>query len=83
MRRGGERVRMGAVMTWMGGGGGGDGGGTRGGLESALPGEWAAFLLVIAVIVVIGAAILVAVCLGHERVMVRRNARQMARRLRE
>lgn len=36
------------------------------GLESALPGEWAAFLLTIGVIALVGAGILVAACLRHE-----------------
>ena len=57
-------------MVWM------DGAAGRGGLESALPGEWAAFVLVMAAIGVVGAAILVVACLGHERTVVRRNARR-------
>jgi hypothetical protein len=57
-------------MSWL------DGAARAGGLESALPGEWAAFLLVLAVIGLVGAAILVAACLGHERTVLRRNARR-------
>lgn len=46
------------------------------GLESALPGEWAAFLLTIGVIALVGAGIIVATCLRHEQVVARRNARR-------
>lgn len=60
---------LGAVMVWIGTG-------ARGGLESALPGEWAAFLLVLGGIAVIGVVILVAACLQHERVVSRRRARR-------
>jgi hypothetical protein len=52
----------------------------RGTLETALPGEWAALFVMLAVIAVVGAAILVATCLRHERVVVRRHAGRTARR---
>lgn len=54
--------------------------GARGGLESALPGEWAAFFVTLAVIALVGAAILVVACLGHERTVVRRRLRRARRR---
>jgi hypothetical protein len=70
-------------MIWMTGGrgdfagaGGGVGAAARGSLESALPGEWAVFFVVLAVIALIGAAILVMTCLGHERAVVRRLVRR-------
>jgi len=50
-----------------------------GALETALPGEWAALFVTLAVIAVVGAVILVATCLGHERVVVRRHAGRAAR----
>jgi len=53
---------------------GAGGHGARGSLESALPGEWAAFFVVLAALMVVGMAILVATCLGHERVVARRRA---------
>jgi hypothetical protein len=49
-------------------------GGRQGSLESALPGEWAALFISLAVFTVVGAATLVVTCLGHER-MARRRAR--------
>jgi len=52
----------------------------RGTLEQALPGEWAALVLTLAAIALVGAAILVAACLGHERVVARRRARRSAAR---
>ena len=58
------------LMGWM------NGAARGGGLESALPGEWAAFVLVIGAIGLIGAVIIVATCLGHERAVVRRNSRR-------
>lgn len=51
-------------------------------LEQALPGEWAALVVTFAVIAVIGAAILLATCLGHERVVARRRARRAVGRQR-
>jgi hypothetical protein len=51
----------------------------RGTLEQALPGEWAALVLTLVAIALVGAAILVAACLGHERVVARRRARRSAR----
>lgn len=48
-------------------------------LEQALPGEWAALVVILAVIAVIGAAILLATCLGHERVVARRRAQRTQR----
>lgn len=68
---------LGTVMVWIGmGSRGRSGGGGAGGLESALPGEWAAFLLVLGGIAVIGVVVLVAACLQHERVVSRRRARR-------
>ena len=52
----------------------------HGTLERALPGEWAALVLTLAAIALVGTGILVATCLGHERVVARRRARQSARR---
>ena len=54
--------------------------GVRGTLEQALPGEWVALVLTLVAIAVVGAAILVATCLGHGRTVARRRARQLARR---
>ncbi|MBS2964926.1 hypothetical protein KGA66_17855 [Actinocrinis puniceicyclus] len=54
--------------------------GARGGLERALPGEWAALVVTLVVIAAVGAAILVATCLAHERVIAKRRARRLARR---
>jgi hypothetical protein len=55
-------------MVWTGAAG------TRGSLESALPGEWAALFITLVVIAVVGAAVLVATFLRHERVLRRRYA---------
>jgi hypothetical protein len=57
--------------------------GAGGPLESALPGEWALLFLVLALIAVVGAGVLVATCVRHERVMLRRHAGRVARRMRE
>ena len=54
--------------------------GAHGSLEAALPGEWAALFLTLAVIAVVGATILVTTCLRHERVVVRRHAGRAAAR---
>ncbi len=51
----------------------------RGTLEQAFPGEWAALVLTLVAIALVGAGILVATCLGHERVVTRRRARRSAR----
>jgi hypothetical protein len=50
-------------------------------LEAALPGEWATLFLILAVIAVVGAAVLVATCVRHERIVLRRHAGRMARRM--
>ncbi len=47
--------------------------GSRGSLEAALSGEWAAFLLVLVGIALVGLVILVITCLGHERAVARRR----------
>lgn len=47
-------------------------------LEAALPGEWAAFFLVLGALALIGAVILVITCLRHERVVLRRHARRVS-----
>src|SRR5260370_2434342 len=67
-------------MIWSAGPGAPGIFGARGTLEAALPGEWAALFLTLAVIAVVGAAILVTTCLRHERVVVRRHAGRAAAR---
>ena len=61
-----------------GSGAGGAAHSVRGTLEQSLPGEWAALVLTFVVIAVVGAAILVATCVWHERVVARRRARRLA-----
>ena len=46
--------------------------GTRGHLEAALPGEWAALVLAVGLLGVVGGLILVAACVHHERLAARR-----------
>ena len=53
---------------------------THGTLEQALPGEWAALLLTLVVIAVVGGAVLVATRVEHGRVVTQRRARRSARR---
>jgi hypothetical protein len=52
--------------------------GAGGHLEAALPGEWAALVLAVGLLGVVGGLILAAVCVHHERLAARR-ARLRAR----
>ena len=47
-------------------------------LESALPGEWAALILVLVGVTLLGGVIIAAVCLGHERTVTRRVSARAA-----
>ncbi len=67
----------------MAGGGLVDATSAKGPLVAALPGEWAALFVTLAVIAAVGAAILVATCLRHERVVRRRYVRRRSRAGRE
>lgn len=47
-------------------------------LESALPGEWAAFILVLVGVALLGGVVIAAVCLGHERTVAHRASARAA-----
>lgn len=47
-------------------------------LESALPGEWAALILVLVGVTLLGGVVIAAVCLGHERTVTRRVSARAA-----
>jgi hypothetical protein len=56
--------------------------GTRGHLEAALPGEWAALVLAVGLLGVVGGLVLVAACVHHERLTARRARLRTRARIR-
>jgi hypothetical protein len=48
-------------------------------LESGLPGEWAALILVLVGVTLLGGVIIAAVCIGHERTITHRASARAAR----
>jgi hypothetical protein len=48
-------------------------------LESGLPGEWAALILVLVGVTILGGVVIAAVCLGHERTVLHRASARAAR----
>lgn len=48
-------------------------------LEAALPGEWAAFILVLVCVTLLGGVVIAVACLGHERTVTHRASARAAR----
>lgn len=48
-------------------------------LESGLPGEWAALILVLVGVAILGGVVIAAVCIGHERAVTHRVSARAAR----